>query len=68
VRQPLPAPTARPTMKDVATAAGAQADEQDVIAFCKERMAPYKYPREVKFLSALPVGPTGKILKKELRT
>ena len=52
----------------VALKAGAQADEQDVIAFCKERMAPYKYPREVKFLSALPVGPTGKILKKELRT
>jgi long-chain acyl-CoA synthetase len=52
----------------VALKAGAQADEQDVIAFCKDRMAAYKYPREVKFLSALPVGPTGKILKKELRT
>ncbi|MEY9856364.1 long-chain acyl-CoA synthetase [Catenulispora sp. GAS73] len=52
----------------VALKAGAQADEQDVIAFCKDRMAAYKYPREVKFLSALPIGPTGKILKKELRT
>ena len=52
----------------VALKAGARADEQDVIAFCRERMAPYKYPREVKFLSALPKGPTGKILKKELRT
>jgi long-chain acyl-CoA synthetase len=52
----------------VALKAGAQAEEQEVIAFCRERMAPYKYPREVKFLSALPVGPTGKILKKELRT
>ena len=51
----------------VALKAGAHADEQDVIAFCRDRMAPYKYPREVRFLSALPVGPTGKILKKELR-
>ena len=34
----------------------------------KSGWRPYKYPREVKFLSALPVGPTGKILKKELRT
>jgi len=52
----------------VALKAGARAEEQEVIEFCRERMAAYKYPREVKFLSALPVGPTGKILKKELRT
>jgi long-chain acyl-CoA synthetase len=41
--------------------------EADVIAYCKERMAAYKYPREVRFLPELPKGPTGKILKNVLR-
>jgi len=39
----------------------------EVIAFCKERLAAYKYPRVVEFRDALPKGPTGKILKRELR-
>jgi long-chain acyl-CoA synthetase len=39
----------------------------DVIAYCKEMMAAYKYPREVRFLPELPKGPTGKILKNVLR-
>ena len=38
-----------------------------MIAYCKERMAAYKYPREVRFLAELPKGPTGKILKNVLR-
>jgi long-chain acyl-CoA synthetase len=42
-------------------------DEQDVIAYTKERLAAYKYPREVRFRAELPKGPTGKILKTELR-
>ena len=41
--------------------------ETDVIGYCKERMAAYKYPREVRFLAELPKGPTGKILKNVLR-
>ena len=39
----------------------------DVIAHCKQRLAAYKYPREVRIVDALPTGPTGKVLKKELR-
>jgi long-chain acyl-CoA synthetase len=39
----------------------------DVIAYCKERLAAYKYPRIVAFAESLPKGPTGKILKRELR-
>ena len=35
--------------------------------FCKERLAAYKYPREVRIVDELPKGATGKILKKELR-
>ncbi len=45
----------------------AEADADEVIAFCKTRLAAYKYPRIVEFLDELPKGPTGKILKRELR-
>jgi long-chain acyl-CoA synthetase len=46
---------------------GAAVPPEDVVAFCRERLAAYKYPREVRVVEALPKGPTGKILKKELR-
>jgi long-chain acyl-CoA synthetase len=38
-----------------------------VIDYCKEQLAAYKYPRIVEFRDTLPKGPTGKILKRELR-
>jgi long-chain acyl-CoA synthetase len=40
---------------------------EDVIAWCKQRLAAYKYPRLIEFSESLPKGPTGKILKRELR-
>ena len=40
---------------------------EELIAYCKERVAAYKYPRTVEFIDQLPMGPTGKILKKELK-
>jgi long-chain acyl-CoA synthetase len=46
---------------------GVELTAEDVIAYSKERMAAYKYPREVRFLPELPKGPTGKILKNVLR-
>ena len=46
---------------------GTEATPDDVIAFAKERLAAYKYPREVRIIAELPKGPTGKILKKDLR-
>ena len=42
-------------------------DAEDLIAWCKQRLAAYKYPRIVEFSEGLPKGPTGKILKRELR-
>ena len=51
----------------VALKQGADVTQDDVIAYCKERLAAYKYPREVRIVDELPKGPTGKILKKELR-
>jgi long-chain acyl-CoA synthetase len=46
---------------------GASAEPDEIIAFAKERLAAYKYPREVRIVDDLPKGATGKILKKELR-
>ncbi|WP_393084702.1 long-chain fatty acid--CoA ligase [Streptomyces sp. LN704] len=47
---------------------GAELSEQDLIAWCKEQMAGYKYPRLIEFVDVLPTNATGKILKRELRT
>jgi long-chain acyl-CoA synthetase len=46
---------------------GESAREDELIAFCKERMAAYKYPRLVEFLDELPKTASGKILRRELR-
>lgn len=43
----------------------AQADE--LIAFCRERMAAYKYPRQVEFVDELPRTASGKVLRRVLR-
>lgn len=40
--------------------------EQDLVDWCKEQMASYKYPRIVQFVDELPMTATGKILKREL--
>ncbi|HET9075894.1 MAG TPA: long-chain fatty acid--CoA ligase [Acidimicrobiales bacterium] len=45
----------------------ATASEEELIAFAKERLAAYKYPRIVEFRSQLPKLATGKIAKTELR-
>ncbi|MFC4561202.1 long-chain fatty acid--CoA ligase [Nocardiopsis mangrovi] len=41
--------------------------EEELVAWSKERLAAYKYPRLVRFRDALPMTATGKILKRELR-
>lgn len=51
----------------VAPRAGAALDPADVTAWCKARLAGYKYPRRVRVLAELPKGPTGKIVKSQLR-
>jgi len=45
---------------------GAEISEQDVIEFCKARLADYKCPKTVRFVEDIPKGPTGKLLKREL--
>ena len=46
---------------------GAAAAPEALIAFCRERLAAYKYPRQVTIVEALPKSATGKILKAKLR-
>lgn len=40
---------------------------EEIIAFCRQRLASFKKPDVVQFLDALPKNPLGKILKKDLR-
>ncbi|BBC96953.1 class I adenylate-forming enzyme family protein [Streptomyces griseofuscus] len=47
---------------------GAEADPDELAAYCKERLAAYKYPRQVEILPELPKTSSGKILRRELRS
>jgi long-chain acyl-CoA synthetase len=40
---------------------------EELIAFCRDRMAAYKYPREVEIVDAIPKTATGKVLRRSLR-
>lgn len=46
---------------------GESVTEESLIAFCKERIAAYKYPRQIEFIEELPKTASGKILRRELR-
>ncbi|MEZ4519969.1 MAG: long-chain fatty acid--CoA ligase, partial [Chloroflexota bacterium] len=45
----------------------ATCDPDELMDWCKENMASYKYPRLIEFREDLPMTATGKILKRELR-
>jgi long-chain acyl-CoA synthetase len=46
---------------------GSEADPEEIKSYVKARVAAYKYPRRVWLLDALPKGPTGKILRREIK-
>ena len=46
---------------------GQTATAEELIAFCRQQMAAYKYPRQVDFLDELPKTVSGKLLRRELR-
>jgi long-chain acyl-CoA synthetase len=46
---------------------GATVSPEQIIAFAKERMAAYKYPRQVEILDEIPKTVSGKVLRRELR-
>ncbi|MDA0238743.1 MAG: AMP-binding protein [Proteobacteria bacterium] len=45
---------------------GSSISEAALIAYCRDQLAVYKYPRILEFLTDLPMGPTGKVDKSEL--
>lgn len=45
---------------------GREATEPELVAHCREHLADYKCPKSVRFVSDIPKGPTGKLLKREL--
>lgn len=45
---------------------GADATAEEIVAWSKEHLAAYKYPRVVHFVDAFPLGPSGRVLKREL--
>ena len=47
---------------------GATITEVELVAWSKENMADYKYPRLIEFRAELPMTATGKVLKSELRS
>ena len=51
----------------VAIRPGMQVTEAEIRDYVKTNVAAYKYPRQVWFVDELPKGPTGKILKREIR-
>jgi long-chain acyl-CoA synthetase len=46
---------------------GFSVGSDELIAYCRERMAAYKYPREIEIVDAIPKTATGKILRRSLR-
>ena len=45
---------------------GKQSTEQELIEFCRNRLADFKCPKSIEFVGDIPKGPTGKLLKREL--
>jgi acyl-CoA synthetase (AMP-forming)/AMP-acid ligase II len=51
----------------VVRAPGTAVDANELIEFCRTRIATYKKPKGVLFIDTLPVSPVGKVLKSQLR-
>jgi long-chain acyl-CoA synthetase len=51
----------------IVPAEGTEPDPAELVEYVKAKIAAYKYPRVVHVVEALPLGPSGKILKRELQ-
>ncbi len=51
----------------VALKQGAEADEQELIALCREKIAGYKCPKRVVFMENIPTSAIGKVLRRQVR-
>jgi long-chain acyl-CoA synthetase len=46
---------------------GANAEAEEILAFCAERLAKYKTPKEIHYTASLPKSGVGKVVRRELR-
>ena len=46
---------------------GGEVTEDEIRSWSKEKLANYKYPRRIFFVDSFPLGPSGKVLKRELQ-
>ncbi|NLE80856.1 MAG: AMP-binding protein [Rhodococcus sp.] len=46
---------------------GSDVTEDSILEFCRDRLAKFKIPRDVRFVDTLPRNPSGKVLKNDLR-
>jgi acyl-CoA synthetase (AMP-forming)/AMP-acid ligase II len=46
---------------------GKTADAAEILHYCQNQLAKYKWPKFIEFVESLPRNPMGKILRKELR-
>ena len=53
-------------MAAVVLAEGSAVEVDEIVEYAKARLAAYKYPRVISIVTALPLGPSGKVLKREL--
>ena len=47
---------------------GTDVTEKELMLYCKDRLSHYKVPRKIGFVTEFPVSPTGKILRRDLRS
>jgi long-chain acyl-CoA synthetase len=50
----------------VVVSPGRSVEEDELIAFCEERLARYKCPEKIMFVDEIPLGTTGKVLRRSL--
>ena len=64
----IPDPYRGETVKAfIVTKPGEALDAEEVISFCKEKLAAYKVPKLVEFMDDLPKSTIGKVLRRKLR-
>ena len=51
----------------IVTRDGSVIDTEELITFCRERLAGFKVPRQIEFIDEIPRNASGKVLKKDLR-
>ncbi|MEG0384774.1 MAG: long-chain-fatty-acid--CoA ligase [Solibacillus sp.] len=63
----IPNPTFGESVKAFIVSQSTELTENEVIEYCRQKLANYKVPREIEFLEELPKNTTGKILRRSLR-